>query len=105
MRSKGKKLQQFCCICCGRRLWPLGRSKQYLAYREELEQHSNSSSENIDFLSSKGTCIDHNLWVEEFFCGEHGKMWLLVSKQVNETLVLSPTEAMTRIGKLGLSAN
>jgi hypothetical protein len=63
-----------------------------LFYREvsEIKQNLNISSKNAGFLAAKGAYIDTNCWIEEFFCGEHGKMWMLVSKQADGTLVAVP---------------
>ncbi len=87
-RSRRKKVQNFCCTYCERRLWRLGSSKHHLFYREasEIKQHLNIPRKNAIFLAAKGVYIDHNSWIEEFFCGDHGKMWLLVSKQADGSL-------------------
>lgn len=91
-RSKRNQVHRFCCIYCERRLWRLGSPKHHLFYREvsEIKQHLNISRKNAIFLAAKGVYVDHNSWIEEFLCGEHGTMWLLVSKKTDGTLVAAP---------------
>ncbi len=89
-RSKRKKTQQFDCIYCQQRLWRLGSPKHYLFYTEssEIKQNLNISRKNASFLSAQNSVyIDPNSWIEEFFCEEHGKMWMLVSKKADGQLV------------------
>lgn len=77
--QKRKKFQHSC-IYCKQRLWRLAGSKHCL-HREvlEIKQHPNLSRTNVSFLATKCVYVDNTSWIEEFFCGEHGKMWLLVT--------------------------
>jgi len=81
-RSKRKKVQHFCCPYCDRRLWRLGSPKHFLYYTEasEIQQNVNVSHKNAMFLANRGTYVDTNSWIEEFFCGEHGKLWLKLTR-------------------------
>jgi hypothetical protein len=94
-RSKGKKNQQVYCIYCERRLWRLGSLKHFLFYTNESEigLNLNTSRQNPVFLAPKGIDIDHNSWIEEFICGEHGKMWMLVCKKADGTIVTVPARS------------
>ncbi len=79
-RCKRKENQQFYCLHCERRLWRLGSSKHFLFYtnESEIEQNIDTARQNPMFLATKGSYIYDNSWIEEFLCGEHGKMWMLV---------------------------
>lgn len=81
-RSNRKNVQHFCCPYCDRRLWRLGSPKHFIFYSQasEIQQHTNISRKNAAFLANKGTYVDKNAWIEEFFCGEHGKLWLKLSR-------------------------
>lgn len=50
---------KFDCPLCRQRLWHLGSPRYYL----------------------------HNSWLEEFFCEKHDKMWMRLSRDVNEQIV------------------
>lgn len=91
-RSKRKKTQKFCCVHCQQRLWRLNGEKYSLHYKEvaEIKHHLGVSRKNAMLLAAKGACVDANAWLEEFFCGEHGKMWMLVSKQNDGQLSARP---------------
>jgi hypothetical protein len=86
-RSKRKTIQQFFCpFChdCETRLWRLGSSKHYLFYQSatEIRQNLQLSAKKAAFLANQNsTYLDSNIWLEEFFCPTHGKMWLRLSRQ------------------------
>lgn len=91
-RSKRKKTHQFCCIFCGSRLWRQGSPKHFLFYKEALEIRRNLgiSRKNSTLLAAQGVYVDRSSWLEEFVCGQHGSMWLLVRKQADEALIAVP---------------
>lgn len=91
-RSKRKKTHHFCCIIFGRRLWRQGSSKHFLYYKEasEIRRNLGTSRKNSMFLAAQGVYVDHSSWLEEFVCGEHGSVWLLVRKQPDKTLIAVP---------------
>lgn len=44
-------------------------------------------------LATQGTYVNKNSWIEEFFCGEHGSMWLLITRKDGGKLVSEPAIA------------
>ncbi|WP_143167765.1 hypothetical protein [Chroogloeocystis siderophila] len=40
-------------------------------------------------MTAKGTHNSCHSWVEEFVCGEHGKLWMKLSKQADGSLYTS----------------
>ncbi len=87
-RSQRKKLQHFSCVYCGQRLWRQGGPKHYLF--DEVNQSLNLSPK---FIAAKSVDVKDHFWIEPFLCGEHGKVWLLVSRQADSTLVSTSSEA------------
>lgn len=88
-RSKYKNAQQFRCVYCDRRLWRLGSPKHFLYYlgASEIQQNVNMPHKSAAFLANKGAYVDRNSWIEEFFCGDHGKLWLKVTKKTCGSIV------------------
>lgn len=88
-RSSRKKVQKFFCPHCDRRLWRLNSQKYRLFYTEvsDLKERLKFSHKKASLLAAQlGAFIDSNSWIENFFCEEHGQMWLRISKQNNEKL-------------------
>jgi hypothetical protein len=88
-RSNRKNVQHFCCPYCDRRLWRLGSPKHFLFYLEaaEIQQNVSMSRKSAAFLANRGAYVDRNAWIEEFFCGEHGKLWMKLTKNDQGKLV------------------
>ena len=83
-RSKRKNVRHFFCPFCQERLWRLGSPKYHLFYKNaaEIKRNLQISAKKSAFLATKhSTYLDNNSWIEEFFCPEHGKMWLRISRQ------------------------
>ena len=83
-RSKRKKVQCFFCPLCQERLWRLGSLKYHVFYKNaaEIKQNLQISAKKSAFLATKNsTYLDRNSWLEEFFCSEHDKIWLRISRQ------------------------
>jgi hypothetical protein len=60
---------KLCCPFCQKRLWHLGSDQYY------------------DFLFFQNKLsLDYSSWIEEFFCEEHGKLWMQITKQADGTL-------------------
>lgn len=74
-RSKHKKIQRFHCVYCDRRLWSLGNPKHFLCY--------------LGFLEIGQNVVDASSWIEEFICGEHGKLWMKVTRRTSDTKVVA----------------
>lgn len=88
-RSKRKNVQRFYCPFCEHRLWRLGSPKHFLFYlgASEIQQNVDVSRKNAALLASQGVYTDRNSWLEEFFCGEHGKLWMKVTRKPEGLLV------------------
>jgi len=39
------------------------------------------SRQSAELLASKGAYVDSGSWIEEFFCGDHGK-WMKVTRRL-----------------------
>ena len=94
-RNRNKKSNFYCIHCC-QRLWRLGSQKHYLFYEgvSEIKKNLNISRKNASFLAANGiSYIDKKSWIEEFFCKEHGKMWLRVSKKADGKFVTSSVKS------------
>lgn len=79
--SNRKNIQRFYCPYCDRRLWRLDSSKRSISYLDaaQIQQILNISRQSAVSLATKGACVDHNFWLEKFFCEEHGKLWMKVT--------------------------
>lgn len=97
-RREHKNVQRFCCPYCGRRLWSLGRQKHFFHYSgsAQIQQDVNILHKAI-FIDNKSAYIDHNsctkefLLLEEFLCGDHGKLWMKVTRKTCDTVVATTT--------------
>ncbi|MBC7881116.1 MAG: hypothetical protein H7Y37_07255 [Anaerolineae bacterium] len=79
-RSKRSDTERFACPDCENRLWRIG-SEKYLIYCSEASDfvhYMGMSRRQAAMSMAQGYRLDRHSWIEEFFCGEHGKMWLLV---------------------------
>jgi len=45
-------------------------------------------SRQSELLASKGAYVDSGSWIEEFFCGDHGKLWMKVTRRLALSLLL-----------------
>lgn len=94
--SRQQKTQRFNCPHCGERLWRVDGQKHYLVHTGAAENQENldSSTTTANDVGSSGSFLDKNTWIEEFFCGEHGQIWLLVQRHkdgsLNSALAESP---------------
>lgn len=84
-RSRRNKTPKFYCPYCGERLWRPGGEKHHVFYEgaASIKKHLGISSKKAKFLAMKGAYLDRSSWLEEFFCREDSKVWLLVSKREN----------------------
>lgn len=90
-RSNRKNKQHFCCPYCDRRLWRSGSPKHFLFYTHasEIQQNLNVTRKNATFLANRGTYVDTNSWIEEFFCQDHGTLWMKLTRNCDNQLVSS----------------
>ncbi len=88
-RNKRKNVQRFHCSYCDRRLWRLGSPKHFLYYlgASEIQQNVKMPRTSAEILATKGAYVDSNSWVEEFLCGDHGKLWMKVTRKTGGTVV------------------
>lgn len=93
-RSKRHKVHRFHCPTCSGRLWRLGSPKHYLFYKDlsEITQQAGLAHKKAAFLAVKGDYVDRSSWLEEFFCGEHGKMWMAIRQDETGTLMAVPAD-------------
>jgi hypothetical protein len=94
-RSKRKRTQKFFCSYCEQQLWRLGSPKHHLFYKEvpDIKRNLNISHKSAVFLATKGAYTDRSSWIEEFFCREHGKLWMLVRRKPDGILDAVPAGA------------
>lgn len=88
-KRKGRKdVQKFYCIYCQQRLWRIGSEKYhtFCMGKEEIQREMEVSSKAASFLAAqKQAYVESNVWLEEFFCREHGKIWLRLKKTKERT--------------------
>lgn len=84
-----KNVQRFYCFYCDRRLWRLGSPKRFIFHLDalQIQQKFNISRKSAVYLATKGICVDGNSWLEEFCCGEDGKLWMKVVMNTGSDLV------------------
>jgi hypothetical protein len=77
-RSKRANIQKFYCPYCERRLWRLGGPRHFLYYNNATEILNNLdiTRKRATLLATQGAYVDRLTWLEELFCGEHGKIWM-----------------------------
>lgn len=88
-RSRRRKIPHFSCPYCQQRLWRVNSPKYYLFYRnvDEIRQNLQITKKKATFVMKQySNFVDFNRWIEEFFCPEDGKMWLLISRQKDGSL-------------------
>lgn len=87
-RNRRSKTQKFYCPHCQERLWRASGQRYHLVYTGmvEIKKRLNLSTTKARFVASSGSVTDNNCWIEEFYCGEHGQMWLLVKRQEDGSL-------------------
>ncbi len=83
-RSRRGKVHHFSCPYCQQRLWRVGSDKYYLFYKNiaDLRRNLQLTKKKASLLQGQySTFVDKNRWIEEFFCAEHGQLWLLIARQ------------------------
>ena len=102
-RSSRKKAQKFYCVHCNKRLWRQAVEKYYLVYEKvsDIKENLNISHKRASLIAANNRgYLDTNSWIEECFCKECGKIWLLVPKSLMASLKLLLQEAKIGIGQL-----
>jgi hypothetical protein len=87
-RSKRNQTQKFFCPYCQQRLWRLGGTKHHLFYTGawEIKQNLQISTRRATLLAHRSAYVDTHKWLEELFCSEHGKLWMLISRDEHQNL-------------------
>ena len=69
------------------RLWRLGSQKHHIFYSSaaEIRKNMKISSKKAKLLGTQNTsCLDSNRWIENFYCSNHGRLWLLIDSYSKE---------------------
>jgi hypothetical protein len=70
--DRKKTPQKFHCPFCQKCIWRLGSAKYYCL-----------------LFSGERVRINYNCWLEEFYCEEHGKLWMRITKKSERKLVVA----------------
>lgn len=103
-RSRRRQVPKFFCPHCQQRLWRKGGSKYYLHYQgqAEIKKAFKLSAKKASFLANQHSpCVNLNVWLEEFFCAQHGNMWLHLCQNDEKTIAsrLARAEDWQRTGR------
>lgn len=74
------KRKKFYCPCCQRRLWRVGGYKFYQGQSKRGEALTLISEKDNSLTHSTPSLANQQVWLEEFFCEEDGKIWMYLSK-------------------------
>lgn len=91
-RSRKNKKHKFLCPNCQTRLWRTGSPKHYIYYQElsQIQKNLNVSRKKASFIKAQhDTYLDRSTWIEDFYCEQHGKMWLKVSCKADHSMTIS----------------
>jgi hypothetical protein len=94
-RKRRNETHKFYCFHCQQRLWRLGSPKYHLFYKDasEIKKNLGITNKKACFLAAQNPAyVDRNVWLEEFLCEEHGKVWMRLSKQTDGTLTVTPAK-------------
>jgi hypothetical protein len=82
-RSSRKRKGYFFCCYCEQQMLRLGSPKHHLYCTEasEIKQQIGVSLKTASLLAAQGAFVSGRAWIEEFFCQEHGRMWMVVTKK------------------------
>ncbi|MEA5510576.1 hypothetical protein VB715_12450 [Crocosphaera sp. UHCC 0190] len=82
-RSRKKNGPKFHCPQCNRRLWRVGGHKYFIFYqgKSEIQHGFGLTPKKASFLATQNPIwVDRDVWLEEFFCEGHGKIWMRLSR-------------------------
>lgn len=89
-RSRRKQTLKVQCPYCEKRLWRMDGDKHYMFYSDkvEIQREMNLSPQKASLVAGEigNTVVDRNTWLEEFYCSEHGKMWMRLKKIDDQTM-------------------
>ena len=73
-------------------MWRIGSPKHYLYYQEtsEVQKQLNIPRKKAGLLIAEHkTYLDRNVWIEDFVCEQHGKMWLKIHRKTDRSFGVS----------------
>jgi hypothetical protein len=81
-RSRCRDAYRIYCPYCELRLWRLNGPKHRLFYTgpDEISKNMNIPHGKATFSATKGPYVHEYCWLEEFFCSNHGNLWLRVRR-------------------------
>ncbi len=89
-RSRRKQTLKVQCPYCEKRLWRMDGDKHYIFYSDkvEIQREMNLSPKKASLVAGEigNTVVDRKTWLEEFYCSEHGKMWMRLKKIDDQTM-------------------
>jgi hypothetical protein len=88
-RNRRRKRVVADCPTCEERLWRVNSERHYLfaSGARQMQELSGLTRKKAVLLNCQThTFVDRRQWLEEFYCNEHGHMWLLL-KQDDEGFV------------------
>ena len=88
-RSRKGEKQKFNCPYCHTKLWRMGSPKHYIYYQEisEVQKNLGISRKKASLLiAQKNTYLDKSSWIEDFYCEQHGTIWLKISSKTNSQI-------------------
>jgi hypothetical protein len=94
-RSKRRDVERFICPDCENRLWRIGSEKYpiFCSEASDFVHYLGLARKQVALAMAQGVCSDRRAWIEEFFCRDHGNMWLLIRKlQGGKTVAKAATE-------------
>lgn len=68
----------------------MGSPKYYLFYQGKMEMQKglNLTSKKASFLANqRSTCVDNNIWIEEFFCENDGQIWMRLYRGEDKNII------------------
>jgi hypothetical protein len=76
-------------------LFRLGSTKHFLFYKnaEEISNNIGLHIKKAKLLASQGLFTDRSSWLEEFFCSQHGNLWLVIQTNAKGYLTTRFAEA------------
>lgn len=82
-RGRSTKIK-FLCPHCQSCLFRLGSKKHFLFYSsaEEISSYLSMPKKKAVILASQGVFTDRTSWLEEFFCTQHGTLWLVIQSNL-----------------------
>jgi hypothetical protein len=88
-RNRRRKRVLTYCSVCAARLWRINSDRHYLFANSsaEIRQLSGMTRKKAAmFTQQSNTFVDRHRWLEEFFCTDHGPLWLLLEQDADGSI-------------------